>query len=168
MIAQAATVTERAGEITKFWDLVENMPNCMMTTQDGDFLRSRPMLGSAKRDDEEFRFITRMSSHKAQEIGKERDVNLSFVDESGRTYISVSGKATLSQDRELIREIWGLGDQAWFNSPNDDDVGLIRVRPVRAEWWDRDTSAAKMAWELLKASVSSVQPDVGENRKISF
>jgi general stress protein 26 len=119
----------------------------MLVTRDGAPLRSRPMAPNVDADSEEIRFLTRRSSHKADEIDDIGEVNLAFMAESGGDYVSVSGHASLSQDRALIRAIWTPNDDAWFpEGPDGPDIAAIRVRATMAEYWDAAGGARRYAW----------------------
>lgn len=89
-----------------FWALIAKKPVCMLVTRDGAALRSRPMAPNIDAAQEEIRFLTRRSSHKADEIDDMGEVNLAFVAIGSEDYVSVSGVARLSQDRTLICALW--------------------------------------------------------------
>ena len=54
----------------------------------------------------EFRFLTRLSTHKTDELAANPDVNLAFSDPAAGNFVSVSGQAYLTQDRKLIEALW--------------------------------------------------------------
>lgn len=133
-----------------FWKLLAEIPACMLVTRDGPALRARPMGPNVDVDRGEIRFVTQRSSHKADEIADLGDVNLSFIADSDKgqeQYVSVSGVASLTQDRNLIREIWTPNDDTWFpEGPDGPDVAAIRVRPTTAEYWDAAGGGRRYAW----------------------
>jgi len=130
-----------------FWKLLADMPVCMLVTRDGPALRSRPMAPNVDADQEEIRFLTRRSSHKADEIDDIGEVNLAFLAAEQEDYVSVSGTASLSRDRDLIRAIWTPNDDAWFpEGPDGPDMAAIRVRPSQAEYWDAAGGDRRYAW----------------------
>ena len=130
-----------------FWKLLADMPVCMLVTRDGPSLSSRPMAPNIDPAREEIRFLTRRSSHKADEIDEIGEVNLAFLATGREDYVSVSGTATLTQDRDLIRAIWTSNDDAWFpEGPDGPDMAAIRVRPSQAEYWDAKGGDRRYAW----------------------
>ncbi|SEQ35967.1 General stress protein 26 [Faunimonas pinastri] len=150
-----------------FWKLVKDVHTCMMTTRDGNHLRARPMAPLFDETTHEIRFLTQLSSHKTDELASNPDCNLAFANPSKGDYVSVSGQAYLTQDRKLIDLLWKDDFKAWFKNGKDDpDVGVIRVVPAQAEYWDSN-GALKQAWEVFKAKHSDTQPDMGENKKLS-
>ena len=45
-------------------------------------------------------------------------------------------------------------------------VGVIQVTPLTAELWDGPASKAVTAFEFVKARLTGVEPNLGENRKV--
>lgn len=118
------------------WLLVRDIPVCMLTTHDGDVLRSRPMATAVDEDRQEFLFLTRASSHKADEIGRHTDVNLSFADPERDLFISVSGQGRLTQDQDVARGLWNRYAAAYMpEGPDAPDVAVLYVSPRQAEYW---------------------------------
>lgn len=154
--------------VEKLWSLIEDIGVCMLTTRDGGILRSRPMVADVNKGTHEFRFITSLSSHKTDELAANPDVNIAFSDPDDDEYVSVSGQASLTQDRALIEELWNPYAEAWFKGGKDDpDIGVIRVVASKAEYWE-GSNTLKQSWSLLKAVVGDSKPDLGENRKVSL
>ena len=130
-----------------FWKLLAGMPVCMLVTRDGPTLRSRPMAPNVDAATEEIRFLTRRSSHKVDEIDTMGAINLAFVDTRREAYVSVSGMAVLSQDRDLMRAIWTADDDISFpEGPDGPDIAAIRVLPTMAEYWDARGGERRYAW----------------------
>ncbi len=118
------------------WELVRSIPVCMLTTRDGDMLRSRPMATVIDEDKQEFLFLTRASSHKAREIEKGTDVNLSFALPDRDLFISVSGEGRVTKDADTARQLWNPYIATYLpHGPEGDDVAVLRVAPKQAECW---------------------------------
>jgi general stress protein 26 len=67
-----------------------------------------------------------------------KTVNISFYDQSSTNWISISGTATISDDKERIRSVFSTTTKAWFGDlgdgihtggPEDPRVSLIEVVP---------------------------------------
>jgi hypothetical protein len=50
---------------------------------------------------------------------------------------------------------------------NAANVCLLRIEPVLAELWDGPASAAVRAFEIVKATVTGKEPNLGANRKVT-
>lgn len=153
----------------KLWKLVEDIRTAMMTSVDGDVLRARPMQGFV--DDEKglLWFFTRRSAHKAAEIDREAQVNLSFADPKHQQYVSISGIAQVVIDPPKAKDLWNPFVQAWFpEGPDDPDVALIRVRAEQGEYWEGPSSSLVQLWRISKALAEREEPEMGEDRKVNF
>ncbi len=130
-----------------FWALLAGMKVCMLITRDGAALRARPMAPNVDADRAEIRFLTRRTTHKADEIDNIGAVNLAFMAQEREDYASISGNAALSRDRKLIRAIWTRNDDIWFpEGPDGPDIAAIRVQATMAEYWDAAGGARRYAW----------------------
>lgn len=152
--------------------LIKDIKICMMTTSDGGLLRSRPMwVKSSLRDgaDRKLWFFTKQSAAKVDEIRDESDVNLSFADPGSDEFVSVSGKARVSRDREKIKDLWDVSLKAWFpDGPESQDIALISVEPTAAEYWDVPSSAMVHLWGIVKAATTGESPSPGETAKVDL
>jgi len=154
-------------DIAKVWELVDRIGFCMLATQDGRDIRSRPMSAYTKKHDNAVYFLTDVASHKDDEIARWPNVCLAFADTKGQKYVSVSGTAEISNDRELIREIWSTPAKAWWESPDDPSIRVLRITPSFAEYWDSPGTVISYI-KMAAAAVSSSKPDMGENEKVTL
>jgi general stress protein 26 len=153
----------------RFWDVLEDFHFCMATTHDGQTLRSRPMSPRVDPDEGVIRFLSEASSAKTEQIEANHDINLAFIAPKEKNFISVSGTASISRDRALIRELWNSAADAWFpGGPDSAEVVAITVSPSLAEWWDGESSKLKSMWEMSRARREDRKPDLTEHRKVSF
>jgi general stress protein 26 len=152
-------------DTAKVWDLIDKIGFCMLATHDGQDIRSRPMSAYTKRGMNAVYFLTDVASHKDEEISRRPNVNLAFADSKGQKYVSVSGTAEISNDRELIREIWSTPAKAWWDSPDDPSVRVLKITPSSAEYWDSPGTVISYI-KMAAAAVSSAKPDIGDNEKV--
>lgn len=156
-------------EERELWDMLEDFHVCMATTRDGDVLRSRPMAPAIDPAEEVIRFLSAAHSPKVGEINAEHDINLSFADPDSMSFVSVSGRATISRDRATIRELWNPYADAWFEGDAETaDVVVLTVRPTEAQYWDGDSSKIARMWEIAKAKMTGARPDMGDNAKLDL
>ena len=154
-------------DVAEFWNLAGRHRACMLTTSDGGQLRSRPMAPLLDKESGEVRFLTRASSHKAEEISNDARVNLVFVEDGDMGYVSVVGTAKLTQDRELIRSLWSPSAQGWLpEGPDGPDVALIRVRALRAEIWDLKSLSMTSFWDMATAVPGGKLRDLGGHHEV--
>jgi general stress protein 26 len=155
----------------KLFDLVRDIRVCMMTTEESDgSLHSRPMYSMEADERGNLWFFTKLQSPKVAEISKDRQVNLAFADPDKQHYVSISGVAEVVRDKAVIGDKWSEGVRAWFPDGKDDpSLTLIRVKPVRGEYWDSPSSTFVQLYGYVKSTLTG-QPatDVGEQKKVSL
>ncbi|WP_102959562.1 pyridoxamine 5'-phosphate oxidase family protein [Mangrovicella endophytica] len=151
-----------------FWTMVKDFETCMVVTRDGGKLRARPMAPRVLDDRSELLFLTERSSHKVDEIESDPQVACTFSKHG--EYVSVSGRARISSDRQLVSRIWDSEAEAWLPEGKDDpNVVVLVVDPDQAEIWDVTTNKVKQAWEFAKAYVGDKdRPDSTEHKKVSL
>jgi len=152
----------------KMWSMMKDIGFAMMTTEDGDNLRARPMVAAQKDFDGSLWFYTRASSHKVDEA-KDQRVGVTYAEPSKQEYVSLSGHARLVRDKAAITEHWQEALRTWFpKGLEDPDIALLRVEITEAEYWDAPNSKMIHAYGYVKAVLTGSPPSSGENEKISF
>jgi general stress protein 26 len=157
--------------IQKLFELVKDERVCMMTSADPDgSLHSRPMYSMEADENGHLWFFTKLQSPKVVEISKERQVNLAYADPDTQHYVSISGVAEVVREKARIDEKWSEGLRTWFPEGKDDpSLALIRVKPVRGEYWDSPSSTLVHLYGYVKATLTGQSPaELGEQKKVSL
>lgn len=158
-----------ATDADRLWDLIEDIGVCMLTSRDGDSLRARPMHAMADREAGVIAFFADATAHKDEEIAANPDVCLAFAKPGSNEYVSVSGRAVVSNDREEIRSRWTKMTDVWFpDGPEDPNVRVLKVEPSAGEFWDGKSNPLAVAFEVAKARMRDERPDLGDNRKVAM
>lgn len=161
------TTTTNTGDINHAWELMKKITFAMLVTRDGDRIRSRPMGAYVEPEHNAIYFLTDARRHKDDEIARDPHVNLAFADTSAQKYVSLSGTATVSNDRAKIKELFSTTAKAWWDSPDDPDIRVLKVAPEEAEYWDSPGTLVSYV-KMAVAAVSGTRPDLGENRKVAI
>jgi len=151
-------------DIDRVWELMEIVRFCMFSTWTGSRLRSRPMSASLSRPENVIRFLTDVRQHKDEEVREYPQVCLAFADSHNHKYVSISGQARITNDREMIRNLWSLPAKAWWQNADDPNIRVITVRPEEAEWWDSPGTLVSYV-SMAAAAITGSKPAVGEHRK---
>jgi general stress protein 26 len=153
----------------KVWDLIKNIDFCMFVTHCGTTgdIRGRPMSSVIRPEEQAIYFLTDARQRKQNEIVENNHVCLAYADTSGHDYVSISGQATISDDRAKIADIWTPSAQAWWDGPDDPNIRLIRVIPSEAEFWDSPGAIVTYV-KMAAAALTGNRPDLGENKKVSL
>ncbi len=151
----------------RVWAMMEKISICMLSTWDGQELRSRPMAAMVKRDEGTIYFLTDVRRHKDEQIDQYPHVNLAFADTSGQKYVALAGRAQVSNDRAKIRELFNTPAKAWWDSADDPNIRVLKVTPVDAEFWDSPGTIISYV-KMAVAAATGTRPDLGDNRKAAM
>lgn len=152
-------------------DMIKDIDYCMFTTVGADgYLVSRPLSTTqVEFDGKRIWFFTSLDSPKCGEIRKQPKVNLAYASKSRNTYVSVSGKASLNQDRGLIEQFWNDALKAFFpKGKTDPRLTLIEVEVRTVEYWDGPSTLIGKAITFLIARVTKKEEVMGENRMVTL
>lgn len=154
----------------KVWDMIKDIKFAMLVTQGlGGRLFARPMANQKPDNDGKIWFFTAADSTKVDEIEHYDNVLLSYAEPDNNVYVSVSGTAKVTRDRNKINELWSEPLKAWFPEGKDDpNLTLICVDPVSAEYWDGPSSTFVQAFGYVKAKITGNPEQMGENRIVTM
>ncbi|WP_194757237.1 pyridoxamine 5'-phosphate oxidase family protein [Aliidiomarina indica] len=150
----------------KIWKLIKDIKVGMLVTLDGEMPRARPMHLVQDEYDGTLWFFTPRSAEKTSETKQDNDVSLTFADPKNGVYVSMSGTARLTQDRELIDKYWNSFVGAWFpNGKEDPEVAMLEVDIQFGEHWLADENKLFQLFEIARANIKDETPNLGENEK---
>ena len=158
-------------QLSKLKDLVDEVKICSLVTQSGNDkkLSARPMSTAKVEEDGVIWFFTNEFSGKVNEISHDSEVLLAYASPAKNSYLNVIGKASVSQDKAKMQELWNPILKAWFPEGLDDPkLALISVTPREAEYWDGSSSKLVVAFGMLKAALTGGKYNEGEHGKISL
>lgn len=153
--------------LDRVWKLMEKIGFCMLATRDDEDIRSRPMAAHIDREDNMVYFLTDAESHKDTEIDNAPNVCLAFADASAQKYVSVSGTASVTNDRAKIKELWSTPAKAWWDSPEDPSIRVLKVSPTEAQYWDAPGTVISYV-KMFAAAVSDTRPELGDSGKVQM
>lgn len=149
--------------------LIKDIKFAMVTTNDGDFLRSRPMATQATDFDGTVWFFTNTQTHKEEEIEKDNRVNISYSEPADNRFVSMSGTAQLVSDHRKMEELWSPLYLSWFPKGLDDpNIILLKIKVEQAEYWDATASTLVEAFGLLKSLVTGERNGGGDHVTVSL
>lgn len=149
------------------WALAEDIEFCVLVTWNGTMQHARPMHARIEREAGVIYFLTDKDGVKDDEIEEFPNVSVTFANPSGFKFVAMNGKASVSNDRAKIKTLWDSSDKAWWDSPNDPDIMLLRFEPEQAELWDSPNFLVSTAL-MLSAAVTGKKPKIGDNAKLSM
>ena len=156
-----------ARDVERAWELMRKIGFAMLVTRDGDKLRARPMSAYLERENNAIYFLTDARRHKDEEIARDPNINLSFADTGGQKYVSVTGTASVSNDRAMIKQLFSTPAKQWWDSAEDPNIRVLKITPDDAEYWDSPGSVISYV-KMAAAAVTGTRPDLGDNRKVAM
>ena len=163
--------------LEELYELIESIETAMFTTRRPDGrLVSRPMATQQREPIADLWFVTDIESEKMDELEHDPQVNLAYFDSDSYEWVSVSGTARISTDREQIRSLHRPDWKAWFGKldevrdggPDDPRLALILVDAESVTYMKQEKSKPMILFEVAKGIITGDQPDLGEVRKVEF
>ena len=147
----------------KIKEMVEKANSCFFCTNiiTGKPFDTRPM--SAQKVDEQGNiwFLSADDSHKNAELKYDSAVQLLFQGSHYSDFLSLYGKATVSKDKEKIKELWEPMIKTWFTEGVDDPrITVIKVTPEDGYYWDtKHGTIVSFAKQLVGAAIGQTLDD---------
>lgn len=127
----------------------------------GGSLVSTPMGMQDFEDPGTIWFLTERDTDKVRAIEADPRVNVSFSSTSG--WVSLSGTATVSEDRARLKELWDASAGIFMTGgPEDASNVLLRIDGATAEFWESPGKVVS-AIEMAKGLLGRGTPDLGDN-----
>ena len=164
-----------ATELEKFYDMVDDIEIAMMTTRRPDgHLESRAMASQKRAAGADLWFVSCEDTAKLRDLVSDPHVNLAYYKDRTREWISVSGIATISRDRQKIHELYAADWKVWFpnegdprhGTPDDPRMVLIGVDIHAAVFLEVTKPQPVVLYEMAKGWLTGSDPDIGEMHHI--
>jgi general stress protein 26 len=162
-------------ELEKFYELIDEIEIAMMTTRRPDgHLESRAMANQKRSPGADLWFVTTEGTAKLRNLEFDPHINLSYYNNRTREWISVSGLARTSRDRQKIRDLYAPDWSAWFpnegdprhGTPDDPRMVLIGIDIKAAVFLEVNKPRPVVLYEIVKGWLTGSDPDIGEMHTI--
>lgn len=162
-------------KLDDLYKLIDGIEVAMFTTRRADGqLVSRPMQAQKRNEHADLWFVTDIESHKLDELQHDDHVNLAFYKDRTREWVSVAGTARISQDRELIREVYQPDWRAWFGDeggerdggPGDPRLALVLVQAQSVIYSITTKPQPLVLFEVAKGIITGTRPDISDVRQM--
>jgi general stress protein 26 len=161
---------DRQASIARLASLIEGIKIAMLTTRSpSGSLVSRPLGTQEVEFDGDLWFATSIDSPKVKEIEADPRVNVAYASSAKNTYVSVSGRAKVSQDRDKIDSLWSPAMKTFFPGGKDDSsLCLIHVEVESAEYWDGPGTALGKALYFVMAAITDNPGTMTDNEVLDL
>ena len=162
-------------ELDRFYGLIDEIKIAMMTTRRPDgHLESRAMANQKRADGADLWFVTAEGSSKLRDIERDPHVNLAYYNAGTYEWVSASGVATVSRDRNKIRELYEPDWTAWFGQEGDPRYGtaedprivLIGIDVHAAVFLEVNKPKPVVLFELAKGWLTGERVEAGETHEL--
>ncbi|MEO8772722.1 MAG: pyridoxamine 5'-phosphate oxidase family protein [Gelidibacter sp.] len=151
----------------KIKEMAEDIDFTMMATNLKKIpLHMVPM--STKKVDEQGNiwFLSNKNSTHNHNIMNDNNLHLIYADKSSMQFLNVYGNATITTDRKIIEELYGKGDDAWFEGKDDPNITAISIKPTEAFYWDPKNNKLITLLKMGVGAVTGNQPDTMDVGKL--
>ena len=128
---------EEAAE--KIKALAEKATTCFFCTdlKSGKPFATRPMAVQKVDDEGNIWFLMASDSKAVQQLAMDPTVQLLCQGSHHSDFLSVYGKATVSSDKEKIKQFWEPVFKTWFTEGEDDPrIRVVKTVPEDGYYWD--------------------------------
>ena len=168
--------TPTSKKLDEMYELVGDIEIALMTTRRPDgMLVTRPMATQKREPLADLWFVTDIQTHKVDELRDDPHVGLGYYSDKTKEWVSVSGTATISQDRAMIKKLYQPDWKAWFNddggakdgSPDDPRLALILVEARSVTYMKAKHSRPRVLFEIARGILTGTNPDIGREEHLS-
>jgi general stress protein 26 len=164
-------------KLDDLYELIDGIEVAMLTTRrpDGQLV-SRPMQTQRRTAGTDLWFMTNVETETMEELAQDPRVNLAYYKDRTREWVSVSGRALLTRDRDLIADLYKPDWKAWLGEtgdpqrdggPNDPRIALILVEAESVMYSKSDRPMPLALFQIARAAVTGKPPKVADMRELS-
>lgn len=156
-----------AKAVARIRDVVDHTATCFFcTAEDSGSSSARPM--SVRKVDEQGRlwFLSSSDSHKNQQVARDPSVRVYFQGSEYADFLTLSGTASITTDKAVIKELWSPFIKTWFTGGVDDPrITALVFEPEEGYYWDNKHGTAIAGIKMLVgAAIGKTLDDSIEGR----
>lgn len=147
--------------ISKMRSLIDKSGSCFFCTSTlMNKINSSPMSVQKSDANGHLWFLSPKDSIKNMEIMQDSEVTLYFQGSPHSDFLELKGKATISDDKDLIKELWDPMAKSWFKEGKDDPmISVIQFKTESGHYWDNEHGNTIAGLKLLIGVVTGTSTD---------
>jgi general stress protein 26 len=163
-------------KLDDLYQLIDGVETAMLTTRRADgHLVSRPMETQRRTSGTDLWFMTNAESETFEELALDPHVNVSYCRERTGEWVSVSGRAILSRDRDLIDALYRPEWKAWLDTPadakrdggpHDPRIALILVEADSVAYSKNNRRTPLALFQTVKSMITREAPKPAPVRQL--
>ena len=163
----STTNVNNEGAKDKIKELAESIDMCMMGTNFTDPpLHVIPMSTKKVDDQGNIWFLSNKNSNHNAHIKKDPRTQLIYANPKGMEFMTLFGKAQITMERSILKDLYGKSDDAWFNGVDDPNLTAIQIAPSEGHYWDTKHGSLVALFEMGMAAITGEQTDLIEEGDI--
>lgn len=150
--------------VSKIREMVDSSSLCFFQTEVSfdESQSARPMSIQKSDSDGTLWFLSSVGSAKNEEINSNPRARLFFQKTSSMEFLELQGKAEVTQNKELIYELWDSMAKNWFPKGKDDPrISVIKFTPEAGHYWDTKHGAGLAGVKMLFGIITGKPVEVG-------
>lgn len=150
-----------AEAIARMSKLVKDAGTCFFCTRSRDGKEDvRPMSVLQVDEQGNLWFLSARDSLKNQELQDNPEVRMFFQGSPHSEFLHLEGRASVSRDKEKIKELWKFVLKTWFTEGEDDPrITVIKVAPSHGYYWDTKHGEAVAGVKMMIGATIGVTLD---------
>ncbi len=138
--------------VSKIKELADKAQTCFFCTvaSSPESTGARPMAVQEVDDEGNLWFLSAGDSYKNKDLARDPAVKLFFQGSAHSDFLMLSGSATISREKEKIRQLWNPMIKTWFTEGVDDPrITVLKVQPDDGYYWDTKHGTAVAGIKML-------------------
>jgi general stress protein 26 len=141
----------------------------MATRHDDGTMHARPMATYRFEPEGRLWYLADTSSEKIADIRRHDEILVSYADPEKNRYVSVTGHASIVEDRQAIADAWSEAARMWFpGGAEDPSLVAIRLDIDHAEYWDAKTNMMVVVRDYAKSLLAGKRAEERERGRAEF
>ena len=153
----------------KIKDIAEDIDFTMLATNLGHKpFHAVPM--STKKVDEEGNiwFLSGKDSTHNQHISNDKYTELIYSDPSDMTFMNLFCEASIIEDKNILKELYGKTDDNWFDGVDDPNLSALKLTPLEAYYWEPKDNKLVTLFKMGVGAITGDRQDLGEHGNLDL
>ena len=146
-------------------EALQGLRVAMVATADpshGGTWKSRP-LALAGSEGDVLRFLVSVDADWVEGLeATGSPTTVTFSDPAQNTWVALQGSARTTDDRALVRRLWGPAAGAYFDGEDDPSVRVLEVSVDHGEFWDGPSGRLGQALSVARAALGGSSGEQGD------
>lgn len=157
--------------ISKLKELVDSIDIGMLASYpaSGDYVHAVPMSRQEVDDEGNIWYLFSSESESFDHLSGDDKVSLLYSDVSDYKFLSINGKAEISEDRARIDKYWNKMVEGWFDKGKEDPrIRVLKVIPAEAHYWDTKSNKLVTFFKVAAGAITGQKTDSGRQGNLEY